>query len=524
MTDSSVEADEGDAGDAADYGDDTAEAVGPPALSAGGAAVSPDAVSYPRRIRQLASIRPAQTALRFAAIDGPERVIDWPELDVRSTQIARGLAADGLGAGDRVAVELHNSPELVETVLAAWKLGAVPVPVRWDLPDWERARVLEVIGAKTVINADSTAWLADTRALDDTPLPDLIPAQTHGICSSGSTGTPKVILMDRPAVWDPATSEPFPSGWMEVPRPQVILVPAPLYHTNGFATLSSLIAGDEIVLMEKFNAARVVELIERHRVTTFTATPTMLQRIADLPNLDQRDLSSIVWVLQGAAVIGSSLVRRWLDLVGPEHLFMAYGMTEGLGLTALRGDEWLTHAGSVGRGYRDTEIRILDGDGHDLAAGEIGEIFLRSPTSGLYRYLGGAPLLASTDDGFSTAGDMGYLDDDGFLYILDRRVDMVITGGANVFPAEVESALIDHPAVADVVVIGLTDPEWGRRVHAVIEPADHAGPPGADEIIAFAKTRLAPYKVPKSVEFVDFIPRTEATKVSRAALIAAREG
>lgn len=476
-------------------------------------------MSFPRRLRDLAAAQPDDVALRFVAEDGTEQAISWAELDRRATRVAHTLQAQGLGAGDRVAIELRNSPALIDVVLAAWKLGAVPVPVRWDLPDWERTRVLAVIDAKVVVDAPVPAHP------DDTPLPDVVPQQTHGICSSGSTGTPKVILVERPGVWDPETIVPFPSAWMDVPRPQVVLVPAPLYHTNGFAMLFSLVSGDQLVLMERFDAARLVDLIEHNRVTTFTATSTMLQRIAALPGIEQCDLSSLVWVLQGAAVISPSLVQRWIDLVGPERFFMAYGMTEGLGLTALRGDEWLAHPGTVGRGYRDTELRILDpDDGRDLPPGAIGEIFLRSPTSGMYRYLGGAPLLASTDDGFSTAGDMGFLDADGYLTILDRRADMVITGGANVFPAEVESALADHPAVADVVVIGLADAEWGRRVHAIVEPRDPGQPPDPAELIAYAKARLAAYKVPKTVELVDAIPRTAATKVSRAALIAARGG
>jgi bile acid-coenzyme A ligase len=347
---------------------------------------------------------------------------------------------------------------------------------------------------------------------------------THGICSSGSTGTPKVVLIDVPAVTTETTGLPFPAGWGDVERPQVIVVPAPLYHTNGFATMAALIAGDELILLEKFDAARVVDLIERHRATTFTATPTMLQRIVDLPDIDGRDLSSIVWVLQGAAVIAPTLVRRMFELIGPERFYMAYGMTEGLGLAALRGDEWLARPGSVGRGYRDTEVRIVGEDGAECPPGEIGEIFLRSPTTGLYKYLGGAGRLVQTDDGFGSAGDMGYLDEDGFLYIVDRRVDMVVTGGANVYPAEVESALIDHPGIADVVVVGLSDPEWGRRVHAIVEPADPSSPPAADEVIAYAKSRLAAYKVPKTVEIVERIPRSEATKVNRQQLIAERGG
>jgi bile acid-coenzyme A ligase len=428
-----------------------------------------------------------------------------------------------VGAGDRVALRLGNTAELVTAVWAAWKLGAVPVPVRWDLPDWERDRVLAVIEPRVDLGEADRAWLRDTPG-DDTPLPDAVSPQTHGICSSGSTGTPKVIMVERPASWPGTGPEPFPSAWGEIPRPQTVLVPGPMYHTNAFLTLPNLLAGDRLVVMERFGAALVVDLIERHRVTAFTATPTMLARIADVPGIDGRDLSSLVWVLQGAAAIAPSLVQRWIDLVGAERFFMAYGMTEGLGLAALRGDEWLAHSGSVGRGYRGTEIRILDEDRVEVPVGEIGEIFLRSPAGAPYRYLGGASALEVDGDGFATGGDLGHLDEDGFLYIADRRSDLIVTGGANVFPAEVENALGDHPDVADVVVVGLVDPDWGRRVHAIVEPRDPAIPPSAADVIAFAKARLASYKAPKTVEIVDRIPRSEATKVSRRQLVEERGG
>lgn len=486
--------------------------------------VEVEPISFGERIRRLGADAADEVALVFAAEDGSERSSTWRDLDRRSNQIAGGLAERGVGGGDRVALSMRNSPELVESILATWKLGAVPVPVRWDLPAWEQERVLAVIDPVLHLDADAVGWVAATEGLDDGAVPDAVPPQTHGICSSGSTGTPKVILIDRPGLWDPSVGQPFPNAWMEVARPQVICVPAPLYHTNGFATMLGLVGGDRLVLLERFDAARVVDLVERHRATAFTATPTMLQRIAALPDIDERDLSSIAWILQGAAVIAPSLVRRWCELVGPERFFMAYGMTEGLGLAALRGDEWLAHPGSVGRGYRDTEVRILGPDGDQLPPGEIGEIFLRSPTSGTYRYLGGAPRLHRTDDGFETAGDLGWVDEEGFLHIVDRRVDMVITGGANVYPAEVESALVEHPGIADVVVIGLADPEWGRRVHAIVEPRDKAAPPSVEDVIAFAKERLASYKAPKTVEFVDAIPRSEATKVSRQQLVEARGG
>ncbi|MGI8331407.1 class I adenylate-forming enzyme family protein [Actinomadura scrupuli] len=481
-------------------------------------------VSNAQRVRELARLYSGTVVLRHLGPDGAEPAFTWRELDQRSDRLAGALAARGLGLGDRLALALRNSPQFTLSVLAAWKLGAVPVPVRWDVPDWELARLREVIGPRVQLSADDLPWIDATADLDVPELPDVISPHLNGICSSGSTGTPKVILNDRPASYDPMYGAPLMQMWAPVPRPQTILVLAPMYHTNGFATLFSMLAGDRLAVLDGFDAARAVDAIERHRITTFTATPTMLQRIADLPGIEDRDLSSLHWILQGAAPMPPSLVHRWAGLIGAERLVMAYGMTEGLGITALRGDEWTTHQGSVGRGYRGTELRILDSAGDPVPTGEIGEIYLRSPAYRGYRYLGDAPRLRGTDDGFHTAGDVGHLDEDGYLYLLDRRVDMIITGGANVFPAEVEAALIDHPLIADVVVIGLRDPAWGRRVHAVIEPADHAAPPAPEEVIAYAKSRLAPYKVPKTIEIVAAIPRSAATKVNRGALVEARGG
>jgi bile acid-coenzyme A ligase len=356
------------------------------------------------------------------------------------------------------------------------------------------------------------------------PVPPAASPSINGICSSGSTGLPKVIVTLQPAIWTGRQGVPFLEHWTTVDRPQTILVPGPMYHTNGFLMLTYLLSGDRLVILEKFSAAGALDAIEKYRVTNFTATPTMLARIADTPDIDDRDLSSVVWLQQGAALMPPTLLRRWFELLSPEQVVMAYGMTENLGLAALRGDEWLDHPGSVGRGFRDTEIRIQRPDGSPAPLGEIGDIYLKAPMSGLYEYLGGAALLPTTEDGFRTAGDMGHLDAEGYLYIADRRTDMIITGGANVFPAEVENALIDHPDVADIVVIGLRDPEWGRRVHAVIQVVDGARAPSAQDIIAYAKSRLASYKVPKTVEFVEEIPRTAATKVNRSAMIEVRGG
>lgn len=483
-----------------------------------------DQTTIVQRIATLAREQADTVAFTHVGHDGAERTLRWAELDRWSGQLAGELAARGLGHGGRLAVGLRNSPELVCAAVAAWKLGATPVPVRWDLPAWELERVLDVIDPAVALRDGDLCWIAATTERPVPELPEVLAPHLQGICSSGSTGTPKIILSSAPAVFHPIYSTPMAEQWRPVPRPQTVLVLAPMYHINAFATLQNMLSGDRLVVLERFGAARAVDAIERHRVTTFTATPTMLQRIADLPGLHARDLSSLVWVLQGAAPMPPSLARRWIELIGADKLYMAYGMTEAIGITALDGEEWLAHEGSVGRGQRGTEIRVLGEDGADLPPGDVGEIFMRAPAYGGSTYLGEAPRLRTTDDGFASVGDMGHLDDDGYLYVVDRRIDLIVTGGANVFPAEVEAALIDHPKVADVVVIGLRDPEWGRRVHAIIEPATRDDPPTLDEVRAYARSRLAAYKIPKSVEIVEAMPRSAATKVNRGRLVAERGG
>jgi bile acid-coenzyme A ligase len=480
--------------------------------------------SIARRIAELAVERPVEWAFTFVAQVGSDPMYTWPELHRRSSQLAGALAERGLGLGDRLGIGLRNSPQFVLAALAGWKLGAIPVPMRWDLPEWELDRLRQAIDAKVHLDENDLEWIDATAERDVPELPDVISPQSNGICSSGSTGLPKVIVSNRPGVYDPLLTTPFAEQWgRPIPRPQTVLVLGPMYHLNGFYGLLNLIGGDRLVVLESFDASRAVRAIEKHRVSTFYCTPTMLKRMADLPGIDERDLSSIEWMCQGAAPMPPYLVHRWAELVGPERLIMAYGMSEGLGITAIRADEWMAHEGSVGRPARDTGVRVLDADGNDAPPRQVGEIYMRSALYGGSTYLGaGQPKM--TADGYCTVGDLGYLDENGFLYLVDRRVDLIITGGANVYPAEVEIALMDHPKVADVVVIGLKDDEWGRRVHAIIEPTDAADPPTFDDIRAYAKARLSSYKVPKSTEIVDAVPRSAATKVNRGALLEARGG
>lgn len=484
-----------------------------------------DDVSIACRIRQLADEHSDVEVFWFVPADGDDCGFTWMDLHRRSSQLAGALAERGVRLGDRLGIGLRNSPQLVLAALGAWKLGATPVPMRWDLPEWERARLRETIDGKVHLGEDDIAWIDATAEREPAELPDVVAPRSHGICSSGSTGLPKVILSSRPGTFSSAITTPFAEELgRTIPRPQTVLVLGPMYHLNGFYGLYNLLAGDRLVVMERFDAARVVDAIERHGASMFNCTPTMLKRIADLPGIERRDLSSIEWISQGAAPIPPYLVHRWAELIGPERVIMAYGMSEGLGITAIRADEWMQREGSVGRPARDTELRVLDADGNDVPPLEIGEIYLRSAAYGGSTYLGGPAQLPAARDGFFSVGDLGYLDDDGYLYLVDRRIDMIISGGANIYPAEVELALMDHPKLADVVVVGLKDEEWGRRVHAIVQPADPADPPTLDEVREHVRARLHPYKIPKSIEIVDEIPRSAATKVNRRALIDARGG
>lgn len=483
--------------------------------------------SYPARLKELAGTARGDTAVVLAALDGSEPELSWSELDQWSTQMAHLLAAEGLGLGGRLAIELPNGFEHVVAAFAGWKLGATVIPVRWDLPEWELQRVRHVLDATVTLDEADVERLRQCRQGAAEPLPDVIAPIARGLCSSGSTGTPKIIVIDRPALLDghpvSVTRATMESYGIRSPS-QRILVPGPLYHTVGMAALSHLLAGDSVILFEKFDAVRALDIIERRRVNGFTAATIFLQRMVRVEGIEHRDLSSLLWVQQGAAFLPHWLARAWIALVGPTRFFMSYGMTEGLGLCAIRGDEWLEHAGSVGRPMGATAVRILDAAGRDLPAGDVGEIYLHTPGRTGFHYVGDVPPLPTRNDAGTTVGDLGWLDSDGYLYVVDRRADMIISGGANVFPAEVEAALSEHPRIADVVVIGLSDPEWGRRVHAIVVAGDDDGPPlTADDVIAFAKSRLARYKVPKTVEFVDVIPRSAATKINRAALIAERQ-
>jgi bile acid-coenzyme A ligase len=483
--------------------------------------------TFGRRVARLAAEHPEKPAIIFAPQAGGERVVTWREYERRSNQIARLLAERGVDERSLVVVGVWNSPEMILVMTAAWKLGALALPLRAILPPRERNQILDIAQPALVFAGwDNLAWpllrpddLSFADAYDDAPLASDPPHPGKAIASGGSTGRSKIIV-DR--TWHPVRY-PERASRLGSEHGQVQLLAAPLYHNSPVLSAFGGLADDHtLVVMERFDAARAVDLIERYRVNYAYMPPIIMRRIMLLPDIAERDLSSIEAIQSSAAPCPEWLKRAWIERIGAEKVYEVYGSTEGIGATIIRGDEWLEHPGSVGR-PSGCDLRILDAEGHDVPVGEVGEVYMR-PASGhaTFEYVGAASARV-TPDGFLTVGDLGWVDNDGYLYIADRRVDLIVSGGANVYPAEVESALGEHPGVADVAVIGVPDEEWGRRVHAVVQPLDPSMPPLAGDLDVHCRERLTSYKVPKTYEFLSSLPRNEAGKIRRSDLVAERE-
>lgn len=482
------------------------------------------ATSFGGRLAELAVEHPDAAAVVELTEDGEERSVSWGEFDDLAVRLATALRDEGLDHGGTLALCLPNSIAHLVSYAAAWKLGAVPVSVRWDLPDWELRRVLRVLRPRLTLAGDPAAVL-QRLPKHRAELEDLVSPHRFGVCSSGSTGTPKVILHSSPALDRPSqrVTSAVVEAYMSLSAPQTLLVPNALYHSSSITTTTlNLMSGGRTILLGRFDSSRLLDALPRHRVTGFMAPTPILLRLARHPRVSSAVFEAVEWVQHGAAPLPDWLARFWISLLGEERFFTSYGSAEGAGLVACRGDEWLQHPGTLGRGVLGTEVAILDDEGRCLPPHEVGCIYTRRPGGPAGTYVGEAvnPLVTGPD-GFATVGDLGWTDEGGYLFLADRRVDLIVSGGANVYPAEVEAAVGEHPGVADVVVIGLPDDEWGHRVHAIVEPAARAAVT-PEAIRDFARRRLARYKVPKTIEFVDRIPRSAAMKVNRARLIEER--
>jgi bile acid-coenzyme A ligase len=478
---------------------------------------------------------PLGTALRAladadpdrAALTHDERSLTRRELDLRTNRLARAYAALGVKPDTFVTIGLPNGIEFFEAMIAAWKLGATPQPVSAKLPRVERDAIIGLAEPSLVVGFSDlgagappcvAAGFTPDPAHSDAPLPPAIASSFKAPTSGGSTGRPKLIVAAQAAVLE--SIAPL-ADLLRMKHDGVQLLTGPLYHNGPLScAICAMLTGSEIVIMGRFDAERTLALVAKHRVDWLYLVPTMMQRIWRLPPAVRAryDLSSLLAVMHMAAPCPPWLKREWIEWLGAERILELYGGTEAQSFSVIRGDEWLAHPGSVGRPVLG-EMRVLNAEGKEPPPGEVGEVWMRrgadAPAS--YRYVGAKAKVR--EGGWESLGDLGYMDADGYLYLADRETDMILVGGANVYPAEIEAALDEHPAVGSSCVIGLPHEDLGNVPHAIVQletPASDA------DLLAHLGERLAKYKLPRTIERVSEPLRSEAGKVRRSALRAER--
>jgi bile acid-coenzyme A ligase len=460
--------------------------------------------------------RPTITEVAYRG-EGPERTITRRELEERTNRLAHTYERLGVTEGSYVTIGLPNGIDHYEASIAAWKLGATPQPVSHRLPQRERDEIIMLVKPSLVV---TEAIPADGDASSEPILPDRTAPAFKAPTSGGSTGRPKIIVSGQPGVTDPEQARAFGSQVNGVQ-----LVPGPLYHNAPFMfSVSGLLTGNHLVVMPRFDAQQAVELVHRFHVDWMLLVPTMMLRMHRLPEdvKERNDLSSLNGILHLAAPCPPWLKEAWIEWIGAEKVWELYAGTEAQGVTIIGGADWMAHRGTVGK-PAEGSMEIRDPEtGDALPRGEIGEVWMRPPQQATYRYIGAE---ARRDDGgWESLGDMGSMDEDGYLYLADRRTDLILAGGANIYPAEVEAALDEHPSVRSCAVIGLPDDDLGQRVHAVIELDPSNGGVSDDELRAFLAERLVAYKIPRSFERVEGQVRDDAGKVRRSGLRAERIG
>ncbi len=463
-----------------------------------------------------------------------------------------GLRALGLKQGDCVATVLPNAAAMIEVYLAAGQAGWYLVPINHHLTAAEIAYIVEDSEAAVLIGAErfgeacrkaadqaglaaerrfAVGAIPGFRSLDDLKRgePDALPAERSAgqvmNYTSGTTGRPKGVR--RPLMpYDPDTVFSMFAmflGMFGIPPEagQVHLVGSPLYHTAVLVFAgSSLHYGHTVVLMDKWTPQGCLEAIEKYRVSTSHMVPTQFHRLLALPAevRARYDVSSLRHMVHAAAPCPVDVKRRMLEWWGPV-VYEYYAASEGGG-TLVTPEEWLRYPGTVGRAWPTSEIRVLDDAGKDCPPGAPGTVYMALGAADFKYHKDEEKTAANRREGFFTVGDIGYLNDDGYLFLCDRKIDMIISGGVNIYPSEVESELLKHPKVADVAVFGIPHEDWGEEVKAVIEPAPgvDAGPGLAEEILAFCEDNLAKYKRPRSVDFIESMPRDPNGKLYKRKL------
>ncbi|MGO9558822.1 MAG: class I adenylate-forming enzyme family protein [Acidimicrobiales bacterium] len=480
-----------------------------------------------------------------AVIHGDDE-LTYGEWNARADRVAEGLAAAGLRAGDSIGMRFRLGFEWFVIQRAMQKLGVVQVAVNWKLTADEAAYIIRDSEARGLAcnDVDPSGWasqgfeilvtvgqpvgspglryedLLETECLSPR-FGALRPSMV--LYTSGTTGAPRGVPPVDPSAVDLGRLMRYGASVGRVPphpSEPTCLMTLPIHHGAGTAAATGACAtGGTAVLLDPYDAEEAVRLIDRHRVQVWISVPTMLLRIQGLPEevLARYDLSSLVALSTGAAPVPQSLKEWIVDRLGGGILWEAYGASEA-GMISYTAPEYqLAKPGTSGIPYDEVEIAIVDDDWNRLPTGDTGEIAVNTPVV-LSRYLGRAPLGEDTvKDGFYRTGDVGHLDKDGFLFITDRIKDMIVAGGVNIYPAEIEKALVAHPGVVDVAVIGIPHDDLGEQPLAFVV-ADPACPPTAEDLLEFLDGRLASYKRPRRFEFVDELPLSPMGKVLKTEL------
>jgi long-chain acyl-CoA synthetase len=477
------------------------------------------------------------------ALLSPQGERSFGELNARANQLARSLRARGLRAGDGVALLCPNRPEFVEVLYAAIRSGLRMTPLNWHLSGEEAAYIVNDSGSRAFIadvsfareardvldrgtnvevalcvggsidgfeSYDEVAGKESSQDLDDPVLGSTM------LYTSGTTGRPKGVYRPRPS----PILRLLEGATRFRPGEDLSLCTGPLYHAAPLALSLRLPlqAGVGVLIMERWDSEGSLQLIERHRVTHTHMVPTMFHRLLSLPDevRSRYDLSSLRFLLHGAAPCPVEIKRSMIEWLGPV-VYEYYAATEGGG-TFIDSEEWLRRPGSVGRSNPGQAIEIRDEQARPLPTGEVGAIYFKAPRQARFVYYGDEQKTASVYRGdFFTLGDMGYFDEDGYLFLSGRSAEVIISGGVNIYPSEVDAVILTHPAVGDVATVGVPNDEWGEEVKAVVLLRDGAAPGEAlaQELMEHCRAQLAHYKCPRTVDFADELPRYETGKIYR---------
>lgn len=511
--------------------------------------IAPNAASFCEIVREHARHSPDTAAFTFG-----KEVLTFAQLEAGSNRTANALLSLGIGIGVRVAFLGKNHPLYFEALVAAAKIGAVMTPVNWRLAAPEVAYIFANCEAKIAFIGEGFAEMfgkvsgqvplieevigidapdhagTDYRTWRDSfpaDAPDFTPSledEALQLYTSGTTGKPKgAVMTNRSILSSRAGAEGETRHWQEPIPGDVTLLAMPCFHISGTGTgIGTMVAGSNAVVLPEYDPTKALDLIENFNISKIFLVPAAIQILLNHPRVREVDFSRLKFITYGASPIPLELMKEAMEVLGCGFVQM-YGMTETSGtIVALDPADHVPEGSprmrSVGKPLAGVELKVIDEEGEEVPVGTVGEIATRSAKNMAHYYNNPDATAETIDaDGWLRTGDAGYLDEDGYLYIHDRVKDMIISGGENVYPAEVENALYAHPQVADVAVIGVPSEKWGEEVKACVVLKDGAELSEAD-VIAHAREHIAGYKCPKSVDFIDALPRNPSGKILRREL------